>query len=174
MPLIRPELAALLRRWSEVLSGLAVALFGVWALQATDPFFRALAGLVILAGLGLALIGWRRMRFRRDGGGPGIVQHVEGQISYFGPEDGGFMALRDIVELHLVGHGTRWRLIAAEGTRLDIPVTAQGSEALFDAFATLPGLRMQPLLDALDDPTPPEARALWLHPARAARHLHLR
>ena len=173
MPLIRPELTALVKRWSEVLIGGAVALFGVWALQANDPFFQALAGLVVLTGLGLAFIGWRRLRFRRDGGGPGIVQHVEGQISYFGPEEGGFMPLRDIVELHLVGHGASWLLIA-DGARLEIPVAAQGAEALFDAFATLPGLRMQALLDALDDATPPEARALWLHPARAGRHLHLR
>ena len=173
MPLIRPELAVLVKRWSEVLIGGAVALFGLWALQAHDPFFQVLAGLVVLAGIGLAFIGWRRLRFRRDGGGPGIVQHVEGQISYFGPEEGGFMALRDIVELHLIGHGTRWLLIA-DGTRLEIPVTAQGADGLFDAFATLPGLRMHTLLEALEDTTPPESRALWLHPARSGRYLHLR
>lgn len=172
--MIRPELAQILRRWSEVLTGLAVALFGLWALQANDPFFQALAGLVVLAGLGLAFLGWRRLRFRRAGVAPGIVHLVEGQISYFGPEEGGFMALRDVVELHLTGHGTSWRMVDAEGTHLDIPVAANGAEALFDAFATLPGLRMQALLDALDAQDPPAGRALWLHPARQGRHLRLR
>jgi hypothetical protein len=111
--MIRPELMAGLRRWSEVLTGLAVALFGLWALQAQDRFFQLLAVLVVAAGLGMALIGWRRLRFARAGLAPGIVQIVEGQISYFGPEEGGFLALRDLVELHLVAQGTCWLLIAS-------------------------------------------------------------
>ncbi len=171
--MIRPELMAGLRRWSEVLTGLAVALFGLWALQAQDRFFQLLAVLVVVAGLGMALIGWRRLRFARAGLAPGLVQIVEGQISYFGPEEGGFLALRDLVELHLVAQGTSWLLIASDGARLEIPVAATGADALFDAFASLPGLRMQALLEALDDTSPPPARALWLHPARAGRHLRL-
>ncbi len=174
MPLIRPELTAVFKRWSEVMAGLGVALFGLWALQANDAFFQALAALVILAGLGMAIIGWRRMRFQRDGVAPGIVQLVEGQISYFGPEEGGFVALRDLVELHLVAQGQEWLLLCADGTRLQIPVAARGADVLFDAFATLPGLRMQSLLEALDDPEPPATRALWLHPARRSRHRQLR
>lgn len=172
--LIRPELAAGLKRWSEVLTGLAVAGFGLWALQARDVFFQGLAGLIVLAGLALAVIGWRRMRFHREGTAPGVVQIVEGQISYFGPSEGGFVALADLVELHLVANGTSWLLIAQDGTRLEIPVAATGADALFDAFARLPDLRMQPLLDALDAHDPPPARALWLHPSRRADHLRLR
>ncbi len=172
--LIRPELAAGLRRWSEVLTGLAVATFGLWALQARGAFFQGLAVLVVLAGLALAVIGWRRMRFQRAGNAPGVVQIVEGQISYFGPTNGGFMALSDLVELHLVEHGASWQLIGQDDTRLEIPVAATGADALFDLFARLPELRMQLLLDALDDPAPPSARALWLHPARRGAHLRLR
>lgn len=174
MPLIRPEIAATLRRWSEVLIGLGVAGFGLWALQARGAFFQGLAGLAILAGLALAVIGWRRMRFHREGTAPGVVQVIEGQVSYYGPTDGGFIALGDLVELHLVDRGASWLLIAQDGTRLEIPVAAAGSDALFDAFTRLPDLRMQALLDALDEPVPPPARAIWLHPARRAKHLHLR
>lgn len=174
MPLIRPELSALLTRWSEVLVGVGVVLFGLWALQANDPFFRTLAGLVVLAGVGFAFLGWRRLRFQRAGSAPGIVQLVEGQVSYFGPEEGGFMPLQDVVELHLAGRGGTWVLISADGARLEIPVAAQGADGLFDAFATLPGLRMQPLLDALDDPSPTQSRALWLHPSRQGHHLRVR
>ncbi len=164
--MIRPELRIAISRWSEVLTGLAIAVLGLWALQARDVFFQGLAALVVLAGLGLALIGWRRLRFRRDGAAPGIVQVVEGQISYFGPQTGGFVGTGDLIELHLIESGTCWRLLGEDGTVLDIPVSAKGAEALFDAFATLPGLPMQILLDALDTPVP--ARLLWRHPARTS------
>jgi len=174
MSLIRPELVTTLKRWSEVLTGLGVAAFGLWALQARDTFFQGLAALVILAGIALAIIGWRRLRFHRDGTAPGVVQVVEGQISYYGPTDGGFIALGDLVELHLVDTGASWLLIAQDGTRLEIPVAAAGADALFDAFTRLPDLRMQAILDALDAPDPPPARAVWLHPARRAKHLRLR
>jgi hypothetical protein len=170
---IRPELNVLLKRWAEVLTGLGVALFGLWALQARDSFFQLLAMLVILAGLGIAFIGWRRLRFQRRGTGPGIVQVVEGQISYFGPDEGGFIALNDLVELHLIDAAQTWLMVAQDDTRLEIPVAASGSDALFDAFATLPDLRMQALLDALNDPAPHHARAIWLHPSRRNRHLRL-
>lgn len=173
MPLIRPEIASILRRWSEVLTGLAVAAFGLWSLQARGAFFQGLAAFVILAGLALAVIGWRRMRFHRDGSAPGVVQIIEGQISYFGPTDGGFVAVNDLVELHLVDSGASWRLIAQDSTRLEIPVAAAGTDALFDAFTRLPDLRMQALLDALDMADPPAARVIWLHPARRAAHLRL-
>lgn len=174
MSLIRPELVTTLKRWSEVLTGLGVAAFGLWALQARDTFFQGLAALVILAGIALAIIGWRRLRFHRDGTAPGVVQVVEGQISYYGPTDGGFIALGDLVELHLVDTGASWLLIAQDGTRLEIPVAAAGADALFDAFTRLPDLRMQAILDALDAPDPPPACAVWLHPARRAKHLRLR
>lgn len=171
---IRPELRAALARWSEVLTGLAIAAFGVWALQASDRFFQGLAGLVVLAGLGLAIIGWRRLRFLGQGSAPGVVQVVEGQISYFGPETGGFIALRDLVELHLVDQSRVWLLVAADDTRLEIPVAAAGSDALFDAFASLEGLRMASVLAALEAENAPATRALWLHPSRQGRHLQLR
>ncbi|MGY6548072.1 MAG: hypothetical protein ACXIU7_03580 [Roseinatronobacter sp.] len=174
MALIRPELAAQIKRWSEVLTGGAIALFGLWALQARGVFFQGLAGLVLLTGVGLAVIGWRRLRFQRAGMAPGVVQVTEGQISYFGPEEGGFLAIGDLAELHLVAHGTRWRLIAQEGEALEIPVAATGAEALFDVFARLPDLRIPALLAALDAPPSPSARPLWLHPSRAAARLRLR
>lgn len=174
MSLIRPELATTLKRWSEVLTGLSVAAFGLWALQARDAFFQGLAGLVVLAGIALALIGWRRMRFHREGTAPGVVQVVEGQISYYGPTDGGFIALGELVELHLVETGTMWLLIAQDSARLEIPVAAAGADALFDAFTRLPDLRMQALLDALDARDPPPARVVWMHPARRAKYLRLR
>lgn len=174
MTLIRPELTAWAKRWSEVLAGLAIMIFGLWALQANDRFFQFLAGLVIVVGLATAFIGWRRLRFQRPGIAPGIVQLVEGQISYFGPDSGGFIPLREIVELHLIEDGTQWLLISDQDASLEIPVAASGAEVLFDAFAHLPGLRMQSVLTALNNPEPAHRQTLWLHPSRQARFLQMR
>ncbi len=171
--MIRPELLAPLRRWSEVLTGLAIAGLGLWAVQSRDQFFQALAGLVVLAGLALAFAGWRRLRFQPAGEGPGIVQVLEAQISYFGPETGGFIGAGEVVELHLLADGPAWRLVGQDGTRLDIPVAAQGAQALYDIFAALPGVDMGRVLAALDAPAP-GSQPLWLHPSRrggAARAL---
>lgn len=173
--MIRPELRTELARWSEVLTSLVIAALGVWAaLLARDSFFQLIAALIAGTGLTLAVIGWRRMRFHRTTDGPGIVQVLEAQISYFGPETGGFISARDLVELHLTDSGTSWHLIGQDGTRLDIPVGAEGADALFDIFANLPDVHMQSILDALDSPAQVPARPLWLHPSRRsiARRLH--
>jgi hypothetical protein len=163
--MIRPEMRAFLSRWSEVLTGLGIAAFGLFSLQARGVFFQGLAVLVVLAGLGLALIGWRRLRFHREGAAPGVVQVIEGQISYYGPDTGGFIGIGDIIELHLIRSGKCWLLVGDDRTALEIPVSAAGADALFDAFASLPGLSTQTLLDALD--ATDQRRVLWRDPARA-------
>lgn len=173
--MIRPELRVELARWSEVMVGLVIAALGIWAtFLARDSFFQLVAALIVGTGLTLAVIGWRRMRFHRATEGPGIVQVLEAQISYFGPETGGFISARDLVELHLTQNGTCWHLIAQDGTRLDIPVGAEGADTLFDVFASLPDIHMQSILDALDAPEQVPARPMWLHPSRraATRRLH--
>lgn len=174
MPLIRPEAITLLRRWSEVLAALFIVLLGLLGVGSRDTFLRGLAGLMIAGGLGLALVGWRRMRFATGAAGAGIVQVVEGQIAYFGPENGGFLGVHDIVELHLTAGGADWLLIGQDDTRLQIPTGAEGAEVLFDVFTALPGLQMGTVLAARDaargDRIP---RALWLHPSRQGPHLRL-
>jgi len=162
--MIRPELAVFARRWSEVLTGLAIAAFGLWGLQARGEFYQALALAVVVIGLSLALIGWRRLRFDRTGDAPGIMQVLEGQISYFGPETGGFIGIADILEVHLIDNSRTWRLVSDSSAPVEIPVAADGAQALFDIFAALPGMNMPALLAALD--TQGHERCLWLHPAR--------
>lgn len=162
--MIRPEVSATLRQWSEVLIGVCVMLLGVWGLQARGGFYQTLSALVVLTGIALAVIGWRRLRFNRAGHAPGIVQVLEGQISYFGPETGGFIGIADILEVHLTDSARNWQLVGEDGTRVTIPVAADGARALFDIFAALPGMNMPALLTALD--TPDHDRCLWLHPAR--------
>jgi hypothetical protein len=167
MSFIRPEMAAALHRWREVLAGLGVVAGGGWLATLGGPFWQGLGALVALAGLGLALGGLRRLRFRPAALGPGVVRMVEGQIAYFGPETGGFAALTEVEELRLEPRpaGLVW-VLEQPGGPLEIPVAAAGAEALADWFAALPGIDMGRLHAALGRPGP-RPQLLWRRQARA-------
>jgi hypothetical protein len=160
--MIRPEAQRLLWRWREVALGVVLALIGLWLVR-LGGFLLVPAGIAVgLAGLSLALLAWRRARFATSGAAPGIVQVVEGQVSYMGPRVGGFVSLRDLTEVRLIAiKGNRlWRLKQSDGQALLIPVQAAGSEALFDAFAALPGLSSADLVLALTPIEGSQSRAL--------------
>ncbi len=79
--------------------------------------------------------------------GEGVVVIDEARIAYFGPRGGGFVDLPSIVGVEIV---TRphvppdsthaWVLSAEDGTRLVIPIGAEGADRLFDALSPLPGI----------------------------------
>ncbi len=149
--MIRPELQAVLWRWREVIGAGVVAALGLW-IAAQGGYLLVPLGLLIAAlGAGLAVQGWRRLRFATGGDAPGVVAVDEGQISYMGPQLGGFVSVPELVEVRLVTlRGRRlWRLRQADGQALLIPVEAAGAEGLFDVFASLPGMDMAALLAAL-------------------------
>lgn len=150
--MIRGEAIAFLLRWREVIFSAALAAFGGW-LVALGGFFLLPLGVatIALAGL-LALTGWRKLRFRQEVAAPGIVEVLEGQVSYHGPETGGFISLRELQDIRLLTlRGRRmWRMKQTDGQALLVPVDATGAEALFDAFTSLPGMDMAGLLQALD------------------------
>lgn len=166
MSFVRPELADTLYRWREVIAGVGLALLGIWTATRggflLTPFGLALA---VLGGA-WALTAWRRLRFQQDGEAPGIVRVTEAQIAYFGPRIGGFVGLPDLSEIRLLTlRGRRiWKLKQGDGQVLHIPVEADGAEALFDAFATLPGIDMAALLAALGaEATPSGSRVIALN-----------
>jgi len=147
---LRPEAAAALHRWREVLAALAVAALGLWIAAHPGPVVQGF-GYVLVAVAALALIpAIRRARFAAGGQGPGVVQVVEGRILYMGPVTGGAVSLGDLTSLSLRrdrGGNTAW-VLAEPSQLLMIPVDASGAEALFDAFTTLPGLGAHRLLSA--------------------------
>ncbi len=150
--MIRPEAKAQLLRWREVLAGAFAFLLGLWWLVGPGNLLILPGVALMVAGAALIWVGAQRARFRSAGQGPGAVQVDEGQITYFGPLTGGAVDLRDLdrVVLDPTLHPTHWRLRQRGHPELLIPVNAEGAEALFDAFATLEGLRMAQVLSALN------------------------
>ena len=148
---VRPEVSAALLRWREVLIALAVLALGLFFTRLPGPVVQGLGLILTLAGIGFAIVGWRRVRFRGAGNAPGAVRVDEGQIGYFGPSDGGAVALSLMTQLHLNGPASArvWHIRSEIGEALDIPHDAAGAEALFDIFAALPGMSADHLLRSL-------------------------
>ena len=163
---MRPELRAALHRHREVIAAGVAAMLGVW--------IAALGGWFLLGvGLGLAAVAlvWgasalRRLRFARPVTDPGMVEIDEGRIGYFGAGAalGGYVALNDLSEIRLLRlrSARYWRLKTADGQAILIPIASAGAEALYDAFATLPGIDMRRLTDALGQET--VVQSLWSRP----------
>ncbi|MBT8424277.1 MAG: hypothetical protein KJO67_04825 [Silicimonas sp.] len=162
MSLIRPEVRAGLFRWREVLVG-ALALGLGLRLVATSfgAVFLIGCGLA-LAGAALIVAGVQRARFRSGGGGAGVVDIDERQITYFGPFGGGAVAVDDLIEIG-VDPSRSWLVRDSAGTHLLIPMNAEGAEALFDAFSALPGLPGARLVEAARS-APREYTIVWAKP----------
>lgn len=181
MSLIRPEAQAALLRLREVFAACGLGLLGLWLAALGGYVLVPLGGVIMVLAAGLGLLAWRRLRFTQSGDAPGVVELDEGQISYFGPDAGGAVAVQDLVELRLITAGGRrmWRLRQQDGQTLLIPVSAMGAERLFDAFAALPEMDTGALVAAVDPVVGPvatnralvsiaDSRVIWRHPARVA------
>ncbi len=154
--MIRAEARAHLWRWREVLLGAAIIGFGLW-IAAPGGYVLVPLGLAVASlGLGFVVLGLRRLRFVGGGFGPGVVTVDEGEVSYMGPQVGGFISLSDLAELRLITlRGKRmWRLKQTDGQAILVPLDAAGADALFDAFSQLPGLSSASLVAAIDAKAP--------------------
>lgn len=175
MGFFRPEATAFLWRWREVALGIAVLALGCWWLVGPAGLLVIPALALIAGGAALIWVGTQRARFRGPGGGVGAVEVDEGQITYLGPLNGGAVSLRELERLSLdaTGKPAHWRLDQPGQETLLIPVNAAGSEALFDAFATLPGLQTERMLAELRGKSP-QAVVIWertpLRPPHALLH----
>lgn len=170
--MIRPEAKAQLIRWREVWIGSGMVLLGLWWLLGPGRLLALPAIVLIVTGAALVWIGIQRARFRASGQGPGSVQVDEGQITYYGPLTGGMVALRELESLTLdpTQHPAHWRLQQPGQPPLLIPVNADGAEALFDAFSTLPGFRMEQALAVIRS-GPKQPRVIWQRkPSISAQH----
>lgn len=164
MSFIRPELIAATWRHAEVILGGALAGLGLW-MASWGGFIYPPLGLFLLAvGVGWAVTAWRRLQFQQAGDAPGLVRVTEAQIAYYGTRVGGFVGLPDLAEIRLLTlRGRRiWKLKQGDGELLHIPVEALGAEALFDAFAALPGMDTAGLVAALGSEAASDSRVVAL------------
>ncbi len=154
MSFVRPEARAAVWRWREVLIGAGLSALGLWWIFGTSGLLQWIGGAVALAGVALAAAGVQRGRFRGGAGGPGVVRVDEGQVAYFGPLTGGVVALSEVtaVAYDPTGKPGHWVLSQPGQADLMIPVNAEGADALFDAFASLPGMRTERVLAAMRTP----------------------
>ena len=146
MSFLRPEATGAVRRWAE--TGVAAAVAGaalwvgvIWTRQGAPVGWVALGGAAVaLFWLRAALLG-ALARGRADG--PGMVVLREGEVGYFGPWDGGVLALDRLERVEVYrrqpGHDPFWRLVTMDGEALLIPSDAEGADHLPDALAALPG-----------------------------------
>ncbi len=167
--LVRPAVRDGLWRWRECLLGLGVALIGLWWLNTFYSPVQWIGWAILAAGAVWAVAGWQRARFRSTGEGPGVVQINERRLAYFGPLTGGVIDIEDMSLLELEPTAIpapHWVISGMGGQSLAIPVNAKGADALFDAFASLPGIRTEAMLDVLSR-TPDARVTVWRrnHPA---------
>lgn len=168
--MIRPEAAATLARWRETIIGTALGGAGLSMLITSG-------GLVFLFGLALALLGAflafngiRHARFRTETAAPGVVEVVEGRITYLGPVMGGSAALDDLTQVVFRRSSTGeafWRLSQDGNQPLYIPEGAHGAEILLDALAPLPNFDGGAMVRAVQTRTPVNI-IVWSRPGRAA------
>ena len=168
MSLIRPELAARLRPWREVMAAGLTGAFGLWMFSWGGLVFQP-AGLAVLTVAALWGLGaWRRRRFAHAVAAPGLVEIEEGAIRFFAARAlGGEVALRDLAQVRLMrlnGHA-HWRLKTRSGEALLIPVEAAGAAGLADAFAALPGFDLGAASAALAGDA--AFTTVWTRPQRA-------
>ena len=166
--ILRPERMAALRRWREALTGGALGLVALWAWVAGVGPVAWLAVPLGVASAALVWTGAIRGQLRGPGNGPGVVDMTEGQLAYFGPLDGGVVALDRVqaIVLDTRGKPAHWIVRRDDGPALHIPVTAKGADALIDAFAALPGFRLERALH-LRGPGHDGQRVIWTRPAPA-------
>ncbi len=179
MSFVRPEVVTLALRWREAALGAVVVAAGGWLVW-QGGYLLVPLGLVLLAlGASWMVLAVRRQRFGQSGEAPGVVEVLEGQISYFGPTVGGSVGMPELVDIQLLTlRGRRvWRLKQADGQAILIPVEAEGAERLFDAFSALPGMDTAALVAAVRSAGPAtgnvvalggDARLVWQRPSRGA------
>ena len=151
-PLIRPEALELLRPWWEVALTFVLAGFGGWFIWLGGYFLGFLGALILSIAVFWGLLARRKMKFVAFGRGVGMVEVIEGQITYFAPQEGGVIGLSDLIEIRMSERGGQrhWHLVQSNGAALSIPLSALGAERLFDAFTALPGLDSIDLVRALE------------------------
>ena len=169
MTFIRAEAKEHIWRFRDALIGGAVSLIGVYLAVRSIGFVSIIGTSVAIAGALLVFAGIQRGRFRAGVDGAGVVHVDEGQVTYFGPLEGGSVVVADLEQVDLdPGPDTSpvWVLHDHSQPPLRIPADAQGAETLFDVFASLEGVQLEPMLATLNSNLK-ERAVIWKSKTRA-------
>jgi hypothetical protein len=157
---IRPEMTKWFTRWREpILAGILmlIGLRFLWrGVTRYNWVFDGIGIVLLLIGLAVFWASFRRLQFRADEDGPGLVEVTERQITFLSALGGGSVDIEAMTRLELrtnIGAGRVWVLKQSEGPTLFIPITASGTDKLFDAFAALPGIDMAHVIAAVKTQT---------------------
>ena len=147
MTFLRPEAASTLLRWRDAIVGGTLLAFGLYSAFTGLTVQRWTGYLLIVLGAALLWQGIKRARFPAPGGGPGVVDVDERQITYFGPLGGGAVSIDELtcVTIRTTDLGPAvsdlfWDFTDRSGTTLTIPGDAENAALIFDALAALPGV----------------------------------
>lgn len=149
--MIRDEAKQTLWRIREVLIALGLGALGAYWATAFFGLLQYIGYVLLALAVVVFIMGLQRFRFRANTTGAGVVTVIEGQITYFGPYSGGTIAIPDISRITLIQKPTSkcWVLEQPAQPAITIPVDAKGADGLFDAFASLQGLRIEHMLSML-------------------------
>lgn len=169
MRFIRPEIRDSILRAREAIIGVFVSILGMyWAVGGTG-IMQIIGTSLTIAGALLLFAGIQRARFRTGGGGAGVVHVMEGQVAYYGPYEGGAMAIADLTKVELdptTKPASQWVLHDPHSPPLRIPTNAEGADALFDVFANLEGIQTERMLSELSG-SPEKQVVIWQAKPRA-------
>lgn len=153
MGFIRPEVQQSIFRCRETIAGFLVAYLGLhWALNGVG--FISIIGIVLTMIGGLFLyagLQCARFRSKTESQGEGVVQVDERRVTYFGPNNGGSIAVSELVRIEIfpTEECSEWVLHDSQDTLLRIPTDAVGAEYLFDVFGGLDGMHVENMLHDL-------------------------
>ncbi len=171
MAFVRAQALQSISRFRDAIAGVGVSLLGLyWAIVGIGAI-SILGTTLAVAGALLVFAGIQRGRFSTGAGGSGVVLVDEGQVTYFGPIEGGSVVISDLSKVELnpsSDTASEWVLFDPNTRPLRIPTDAEGAEALFDVFSGLQGLQTEKMLAALEAARPQQV-VIW-RSNRAALH----
>ncbi|MEL0085399.1 MAG: hypothetical protein VW807_06245 [Paracoccaceae bacterium] len=137
--------------WRETIIAIIFAALGLYWILNSFAMLHTIGYGVLLTGMALAYASYQRTRFKRTETGTGIVEFIEGQISYFGPDTGAIFSINDIKRLILdkSKYSSKWIIENTAGYQIEIPTNVEGHEVLFDVFNSLEGFPIHKMLETL-------------------------
>ena len=169
--MIRSDVIEAAKRWREALAGAALAALGVWHTVFGYGIVPYIGMAISFAGAILMFTGFQRARIRRGKDGPGVVDVIERQVTYFSAQNGVSFSFDDVsaINIETAGEGANEHMvwvfdIRGEGTHF-IPADAVGAEKLFDALAGFIGASTQNVVRASGSKTK-ERFPVWQDNAR--------